>query len=146
MTIASMTVRGIVVYTDGGITIASIPKTEMLSDVGARFAAHRIIARSHGFGDIQRIDWMKEKVHFLHSAQHGMSFAIINGINDDETIVKKFLSHVRDHFLSGFIDAGTNTGNTSRQSDAMLEKIVNDAVSSYNSSHVDFIFDPVPSH
>jgi hypothetical protein len=97
-----MIIHEIVIYAGAGILIAQYPKEKNLELTSAFFTAMRQFAMTEldGYGDVQKLEFMKRKIVFLHSRQWEMTFAIIVDRDDDECIVMQFFRHVRDAFTN----------------------------------------------
>jgi len=94
-----MHIHEVLVYSFGGIEIATYPKARQLQLVSSFLTANRLFAVTNGFTDIQQIIYMKYKFSFLHSSQHEISIVVITNRNDPTRSVMQLLRHVRDEFM-----------------------------------------------
>ena len=94
-----MRIHEVLIYTFGGIEVATYPKARQLQLVSSFLTANRMFAITNGFTDIQQIIYMKFKFSFLHSSQHEISIVVITDRSDPTKRVMQLLRHVRDDFM-----------------------------------------------
>lgn len=128
-----MIIREILIYTFSGIEVAVYPKKNHVQEISAFLTAIRHFSMVNLHGEFEQFDWMKVKCNWLHSNQRELTFTIFTNLEDDVSLVKAYLSMIRDRFLDIITGEEDYQCFKDKDYDGKLKRIADEITEEYNS-------------